>query len=143
MTTTLTHSQILNMEAGPELNELLHELIFHKCAHVLTVDPEGTSTWSGTSYKCRKCGLSEFDFTTDYEGRHTGTPNYGTDIAAAWQIVDKLKGARFSLVYWQSYGFWIAAFGTQSTEPADDESCAAPTPELAICRAVLLATLEK
>lgn len=142
MIAQLDRGQILSMEAGLELDELLHESIFGKCAHVLTVDPMPAKHGEHNKFMCRKCGQTGFDFTTDYEGRHTGTPNYSTDIAAAWQIVDKLNLFR-ELRLGKENDVWFvyreAVYGSDDWEIF----AGGQTAPMAICRAALLLMAEE
>ena len=90
-------------------------------------------------FMCRKCGQTGFDFTTDYEGRHTGTPSYSTDIAAAMQVLER---------FW-AYGIdWCRGTipeGTVTIHGRNGEqvSASGDSAPLAICRAALLAKLKQ
>jgi hypothetical protein len=60
-------------------------------------------------------------------------PHYSTDIAAAWELVEKMK--YFTL--YRGDGYWECEYSGQYLESIDAE-----TAPLAICRAALLAVIE-
>ena len=61
------------------------------------------------------------------------TPNFSTDIAAAWRVVEKMRSPDFRL---NREGDWVCCFGGTVAFCGDGDTAA-----LAICRAAL-ATLE-
>jgi hypothetical protein len=74
-----------------------------------------------------------------WHGAGLGLPYYSTDIAAAWQVVERMhyNHWKLTLEYVPSKEWWYAAFdmigrvgGSTGTAP------------LAICRAALLAVME-
>jgi hypothetical protein len=67
-------------------------------------------------------------------------PAFSTDIAAAWQVVEKL-GGHLDIIHWADSDTWQVNFGSRDgrrpyTMPQDDWGETAP---LAICRAALAA----
>jgi hypothetical protein len=67
-------------------------------------------------------------------------PEYSTDIAAAWAVVEKLRagGWLVSLCDCGPFG-WRCALLSTSPEVGDTPSASGDTPALAICRAALAA----
>ena len=60
-------------------------------------------------------------------------PDYSTDIAAAWQVVEKLVSSGWGAFGWDGFDHghrWIVGFGNSRAEAA--------TMPLAVCRAALL-----
>ena len=80
-------------------------------------------------------------------------PDYSTDIAAAWEVVEMLVGkdceSQDLFIECWSDGEWFVAFhpmGYSSREPmatCDGKKTGSPSAPLAICRAALLTTLEE
>lgn len=129
---------VAGLEAGRELDSLVHRRVME-----LPVVPDawGLPMQPGDHW------------TSDPHGTYTGTPTttgspipaYSTDIAAAWEVVEKLRERRIFLsvdAHWDRFDvdaaigpslvvaadFWERAFATADTAP------------LAICRAALRAT---
>ena len=71
-------------------------------------------------------------------------PHYSTDIAAAWEVVEKMEacpyphGAEIGSAYVDGLDGYIVAFGRGGPEPIDVAEFAVTAP-LAICRAALKA----
>lgn len=72
-------------------------------------------------------------------------PEYSTDPAAAWEVVEKLS-ADYLFILWQDDRGWNCRFTLKTHDvetlgscPPDGEVLDAPTAPLAICRAALLA----
>ena len=98
----MTHDEILNMEAGREMDALIHEFVFVVCAHEwdkinkkLPDDKKGNS-----KYKCLKCGLVK------PAREASGGRNYSTDIAAADEVLTKMENDGW---------FWEASVDIHST----------------------------
>jgi hypothetical protein len=121
----MNRSDILKLEAGQELDELVAERVMG--LPILDLDTAncpycGGEMWHGRERaRCTSCS----------EWRYSPYKNYSDDIAAAWDVVEKMyekyQGVSCSRVYTR----WHAQMGTQIAE--------AETPMLAICRAALLA----
>ena len=64
-------------------------------------------------------------------------PQYSTDIAAAWEVVDEMRkfGQNFSLYRKEGENFWACSFGIYCALDS--------TPALTICRAALRAVKDK
>lgn len=127
----MTKEEILAMEAGPEMNALVAE----KVMGWIWIDGEyGHPTEKGPFNDC-ECPSHSYQKTL--------LPRYSTDIAAAWEVVNKLGRksinkiaaetglATFLLVQYPN-GTWKANFSGYRT------SVEADTVPLAICRAALL-----
>ena len=142
----MTRDEILNKEAGPEMNALVAEYVMGQTDfdHPGFFWNEGTTEdgkdgWDG--FNCPRCGASKGD---------TGkcTKHYSTDIAAAWQVVEKFE------YNWNIYrdvgkcgSEYITAGDMQyrvifSSPGMPMQGVTADTAPLAICRAALLAVLE-
>ena len=73
-----------------------------------------------------------------------GCPSYSIDIAAAWEVVEKMEacpyphGAEIGSAYVDGLDGYIVAFGRGGPEPIDVAEFAVTAP-LAICRAALKA----
>lgn len=86
--------------------------------------------------------------TTQHEGRlilfpgSMDIPHYSTDIAAAWEVVEKLGGESVVLTYGEDTGWWECSFligGIRSTgmsKSAPEAICAAAL-EAVVCRRAL------
>ncbi len=124
----MTDEEIDQMEAGPEMDALVAEFMIGWRRAPSEDDPAG---W---------CWVTEHGRT---RGSATALmPTYSTNIAAAWQVVEKLK-ERFSSVLVETnprqyYVDIVTDKGTPSyyRTVADAEADTAP---LAICRAALKA----
>jgi hypothetical protein len=66
-----------------------------------------------------------------------GCPHYSTDIAAAWQVVEKME-QRLDLCWLGPGDVWVAVLGN-GEEDYQYGDAMAPTAPLAICRAALKA----
>ena len=65
-------------------------------------------------------------------------PHYSTDIAAAWEVVEKLGEMDLSFAPDDREGTWDCSFGWDGSE--NNPTCVyAPTASEAICRSALLA----
>jgi hypothetical protein len=111
----MTRNEILNMPAGREMDELIRLEILD--LEVFTT-PEGKLLGEGTFQEI---------------------PHYSTDIAAAWEVVEKMR-----INDWEFYLEWEnqpwALF--ENDKCMLDKCAEAITVPLAICRAALLAVLE-
>jgi hypothetical protein len=69
-----------------EINQLIHEKIFDKCFHCwMSIDD--------FNFRCGKCLAVEIETELSYPPR----PNYCEDIAAAFQVVEKMREKGFYL----------------------------------------------
>jgi hypothetical protein len=129
------------LEAGPELDALIEaDVMGHAgpfCPHIKATFADTPRFDSRYTHAVEDCGLPS-------------VPPYSTDIAAAWQVVEKLKAKypqrndpiddeTFRIFYegtaWPEEP-WVAGFGDS------DNACSAATAPLAICRAALKAVGE-
>lgn len=130
----LTAEQIDAMEAGIEMDRLIAEMIFN---YQRATNKHGLSGYMWDEE-------NDTPATKETWGGHyiaTTWPAYSTDIAAAWQVVEKinalLKNA-YTTVRGQTDG-WVCEI---SWYEADLSSVASSAP-LAICRAALKSVLLK
>jgi hypothetical protein len=140
----MTPEQIDALPAGRELDALVHEYIFDTCrcphdSSWLTDSTKGSSvfidddgkTWRCVTHKKRIFQASE-------------VKPYSTDIAAAWEVVEKVRGERWEMR-------WVGKKTIDVQGLAEDEyglafrgnltASWAGTAPLAICRAALKAIL--
>ena len=126
----MTRNEILNMPAGREMDALVAEKVMG---------------WSRGTYHS-----DGVDYLRDPEGTsHLNVPQYSTDIAAAWQVVEKIR-TKYPVIristgdlmgkYWQCH--MADAWREVSHEDDSDWFANAPTAPLAICRAALLAVMD-
>lgn len=132
MSDTTTPQQVDTMEAGRELDLRIW-------LNVLGNKIPDAITHSFGDYDMRSEMPEE-----QYIGillRSGYVPNYSTNIAAAWEVVDALKDkcGWFVLNYRQWHGDWHCAFFPPV--PPHNTDLIAPTAPLAICRAALKAAL--
>jgi hypothetical protein len=81
------------MKAGRELDALIHEKIFGKCAHVLhAFKKDNKNSWMSdyTYYRCKKCKDGTYSGLLYSEGKIL-CPQYSTNIADAWLVVEKMQ----------------------------------------------------
>jgi hypothetical protein len=111
----MTQDEIVQMEAGREMDALVAELVMGWEKRVFG---DGVDYWHLPGG-----AICELD-----------APHYSTDIAAAWQVVEKLPFSVYVEVRWDGKNAeaWFDS-GSQTWEAS------APTAPLAICRAALLA----
>jgi hypothetical protein len=130
-----TREGILEMPAGRELDALVAEKVMgwelRQCERHKT-EPDG--------YACGLCwGWDQF-------------PAYSTDIDTAWQVVEKMQEDGDVFIEWWQDGEWFVSWkpliirnrdGSRVGAKCDGQTTGKPSAPLAICRAALLATLEK
>ena len=129
------------MEAGEEMDLLIHRMFFYSCEFEGTKDRE----WrDGTlSYFCVKCG--------NPGGYHFPNDRFSSDIAAVWLVIKKLDFKTVDMWWNDSGSFWLVSLDPQRRV---NESCRfrasgdcdliedpTETLPLAICRAALLSKL--
>lgn len=74
------------MKAGRELDALIAEKVMNECCH--DWHECGPNVWD---YQCQKCGIKDSTFP-HCTLKTVGMDNpYSTDIAAAWEVVEKLN----------------------------------------------------
>lgn len=116
----LTREQVLGMEAGPEMDELVAVMIM-----------------GYESSKVRNGWVELGNFAT-YPKR------YSTDIAAAWEVVEKVreKGWGMAIVNAFSQEPDGPGYGCHLRNGMKTHTGYAETAPLAICRAALLTTIQ-
>lgn len=126
----MTREEIEHMEAGPEMDALIAEHIMGHPGEWIHHEGAGIEYDTGIGrLRIRAC------------------LEYSTDIAAAFQVVEKLEAQNpvwlFSLVKrgWAESLLWEATFRKISGEDIR-AFCEGITAPLAICRAALLSTLD-
>lgn len=125
-----TREQILSMEAGRELDELVHTCLFGIECCPCTKDDRGYSIhgYNSETGMCWSCGKR-------------GARHYSTSIAAAWSVVEKLVAAGKYLAL--TYRFRVAEVGfmpvvdgmLRTVEPVRGDVAES------ICKAALIACL--
>lgn len=122
------------MNEGRELDAIVHEKIFGKCGHVLSIYKKDNRNWSDdyTTYRCKKCKTETFRGLSYHEGK-TVCPQYSTDIADAWLVLDYLEnnGYEYNLVFESNY-YMLDLYRNGYKFQGDAE-----TAPLAICIAAL------
>jgi hypothetical protein len=130
----MTRDEILTMEAGRKMDALIAEKVF---GYVRMHYPD-ENTWGERSYDDKFPSCDCF--------RQVPSRDYSTDIAAAWEVVEKFShqatnelARKQGFSHWQLNSYpdsgWACRIGSLSAH--------ADTAPLAICRAALLTTLEK
>ncbi len=121
------------VEAGPELDALVAEKVMG-CRVVHCRD--------GT-YKLRVPGsYDRVDFVTA-EGARSACPKYSTDIAAAWEVMEKMAKEGYKPCVGMNGHCWDATMRVDIATTTEDEWMSANTAPLAICRAALAAVESK
>ena len=139
----MNRDNILKMEAGPEMDLLVAPLVGWDHSHDYNECEDDWYTY------CRNCG-DEPRFS-ERENDCEVPPRYSTNIASAWEIVDKLKQSGFLVIrlstgdilgnQWQ---FHCSDKWREVTHDGDKDYFAnAATAPLAICRAALLILEDK
>ena len=133
----MNKDEILEMQAGRELDALIAERVmgWTKVSKTVSRWTEGTEirekiVWEGKAPDDLKCS-SPIEIK-----------KYSTGIAAAWQVVEKIRGmyeckSHNGIVVMSDPDGWYAEFPEPIWSDATEK-----TAPLAICRAALLATLE-
>lgn len=131
----ITHAQVLKMEAGPELDSLIAKRVMGWVKFELY---RGVWTW----HEPEDTKHSEPRWVQEHEDdcdHDCSCFAPSRDIAAAWEVVEKLKQSHDPLL-----GLWGNEDNTDDWFCALQgiEDCHAPTAPLAISHAALLTTLE-
>lgn len=113
----MTRDEILTMEAGRELDALMWMALHGQEPNILV---------------CRHVD-SDYQPHAGYPSGHISPPHYSTDIAAAWEVIEKFPGASMR----HTGKFWFCDLWQD-----DYEYSQAETAPLAICRAALLVVME-
>jgi hypothetical protein len=125
----MTRDEILNTPAGRELDALVAEKVME-----LKVDYEFSDVLE-----------PRVPFLVDKYDEWGYLPNYSTDIAAAWEVVEFLRRKFWStnIVCWDYSVKWVVTceYRTGHGEPKKTLYADADTAPLAICRAALLAVM--
>jgi len=79
----MTKEEILAMEAGKELDKLVHQQVFQLCVHdwKLRYSKRNDNSY----YYCPKCKDKFWGLMPE------STPRYSRDISVAWQVLEKIK----------------------------------------------------
>lgn len=145
---TLTREQILEMPAGPKMDALVAEHVFGLARKIR---PAGEAlTEPVTVYTDNRFYSDGSHFRRQLERDPRVKPrSYSTDIAAAWEVVERLREMFGHVVLSAGY----LGYRCGEPPPCDSYDCmelgshewrqprAEPTAPLAICRAALLAAL--
>ena len=138
----MTRDEILALEAGRELDALVAEKVMGWTWGEYSPPVEGPSkilrppeSWAPSPDRAPGSEVS-------CPGWHFRVPQYSTDIAAAWEVVEKMVPIKygFNLAIESPpgpWGDWEVHFYNGGTHLAF-----ADTAPLAICRAALLAVME-
>lgn len=131
----MTRDEILNMEAGPEMDALVAEKVM---GWHLETDDKGWKYWTDdTGLYYQGCVQHEDDFE-DEEDFHILHWHPSESILWAFEVVEKMRYKRiihnpeFSPL-WEAHLTCDSGYGDAT----------APTLSLAICRAALLAVMEE
>lgn len=130
----LTHEMVERMEAGAEIDALVAELVmgWHREEGVCLPPRQNRNTHSGTGW-CDATGQTIAD-------ANKWSPS--TDIAAAWEAVEKMKDTPLRTVHIEWHGScWRVNFGIHSTEWNWRNNAQDLSAPLAISRAAILATI--
>lgn len=121
----MTRDEILAMPAGREMDMLMIDVmggeVIDKAIHF--------DVSMGIRYAIQDDGVWKFEPGLGW----LWSPS--TDITAAWQVVEKLKGSRGFALYSSVPAGWMANFDGMAVASAD-------TAPLSICRAALLAVMK-
>jgi hypothetical protein len=127
----MTREEILKLEAGRELDALIFAKIFDKMAF----RSDGNFVFS-----------NKREYLDDGDAYYLGEyqeiiqlPFYSTDIAAAWEVVEKIR-EYIECIWPNDRGLWSLLSYERLEEGLTTVS--AETAPLAICRAALLAVME-
>lgn len=130
----MTRDEILQMEAGREIDALVAELVMG------WTKVRKASTWESAAMIYSGTFVYTIGVTPDQKTNDV-IPYHSTDIAAAWQVVEKMRLVGVSM--------WIGPhldneWAVQIKPSINNyhEFVRADTAPLAICRAALLAVME-
>lgn len=122
----MTREEVLTQPAGNRLDAWVAEAVF------------GESVYLDSMHRLWRLG-------TERRTARGYPPDYSTDIAAAWKVVEEmrkrvsnLKLALYAANGWCCYLWDVTAEGTEVEKGVSGNT---PTAPLAICRAALLATM--
>jgi len=116
----MTREDILNMQAGRETDALIWLSLNDKPLNILM---------------CRHVD-GDIQPHAGYPVGHISPPHYSTDIGAAWEVVEKMRKIKRPVDIYSSVNGWIANFDYMDIALGE-------TAPLAICRAALLAVMER
>ena len=135
----MQRDEILSMEAGRELDALVAERVMGWGD--ISLHPMMDSDWWGMP----SGPATAIQGAVGWLYTHEKVPNYSTDIAAAWEVVEAVRGRGWSL----SLGEGMSGYGDAVVWMVDfykgNRICLSangPDVPLAICRAALLAVME-
>jgi hypothetical protein len=142
----VTRDEILNMPAGREMDALIAENLFgwHWVTGILAFGQP--SLISPELYGKQKDHLIDTTLRRD-----NGTfPHYSTDIAAAWEVVEKMRDPSDDEPdFWvitdagKNHGWVVSSYWAHHDGNIDNFHVQAETAPLAICRASLLAVMQE
>ena len=149
----MTRDEILAMEAGPELNALVEEHMMD--THIMTTKEMDRAIWghsksSPGNVKIVNGVLIHYGQRGQIKNRVQHFKRYSTDIAAAWEVVERMTKNDCSIkLEWAGplgYKQWYC-YVTQEVDSISRITYTgppeiAPTAPLAICLAALLTVME-
>jgi hypothetical protein len=128
---------IYNMPAGKEMDTLIAEKVMGLCAHDWKLTPNDDD-YDSVCRVCQKCHLEFWGLRPPAYGCHYGS--YSTNIAAAWEVVEKMKEkGKLYLIVSDDTGYKAEILLNDPVPMAIAQCDTAP---LAICRVALLAVME-
>ncbi len=134
------------LEAGRELDALVAEKVMGLCLHEWPVITDDDWNWE---VRCPKCNTTKYGGHSDLMPIEGYTEPYSTDIAAAWEVVEKIER-----MFWPKRDLWwqLESAGASGSDleaavvfegSVAKATAQAVTMPLAICRASLAAMTEK
>jgi len=139
----MTRDEILNMEAGREMDALIAEKVMgielrHISDYTVTFSYYENGEWMQYG-GCKCCGHA----ARPKEYCFRAALHYSESVSAAFNVVEKLKTSfhTFSLEYSIEFPHWNCVIIVEYEDDSKWYSCNGDTAPLAICRAALLATM--
>ena len=130
------------MAAGRELDALVAKVVFDLTVRWLSVPRHPHEHGAGVPIQPQSCDPPP-GLTGAWAAMYWVIPRYSTDIAAAWEVVEKLVALGFVTVHLsqgiKEPGWYASFFGDPATDGKGGYARADTAP-LAICRAALKAT---
>lgn len=148
-TATITRQDVIHMEAGEHLDDLVHVRVMGGCLHKQGFESVDEYDPEGPVLKCKTCEKRTILSPGVNAVLIWPNPEYSTDIARAWLVVEAMrkKGVCFSIEVECAEGHAsepLARFftGGHGKRALDREHAGFGPAPLAICRAALLASLD-
>jgi len=137
----MTQEQIDTMEAGREMDRLIADRIFNLDTYKKWIYVDRFDHFDCFLDDARYDENGQWDYAFLQNGSFRRVPSYSTDIAAAWQVVEKIKDVfrkqkpdwDFAIVE-TGENHWLAGWLQYESFELSGEGKTAP---LAICRAAL------